>query len=127
MKVYDDPLNALVTTPPNPHLAYLDYNVYSATPSYTFGYHTATYQVFTQAQMQGFGFEHHSRVASASSVYVDQVSYVLKPPFLTAGRYGDPVGPDNVAQILDLTRYGPAAAPGGPRDSVAPGAPTGLR
>jgi len=37
------------------------------------------------------------------------VSYQLKPPWQTAGRYGDGVGPENVAEIVDTGRYGPMA------------------
>jgi hypothetical protein len=55
------------------------------------------------------GFEIDSQVATG--VYVDEISYVLVAAWTTAGRYGDPVGPDDVAAILDLVRYGPAARP----------------
>ncbi len=108
---FSDPQSLLVQTGANPHFAYLGYNFYSAAPKYAFGaYSNPTQpQNFTLQQMQGFGLELNSAVASASAMFVDQTSYVLKNEFMTAGRYGDAPGPENVAQILDLTRYGPSA------------------
>jgi parallel beta-helix repeat protein len=92
---------------PNPHLRYMDYNVYDASPEYDFGRYTNNRSIFTLAQMKGMGFELNSRVATG--VYVDEITYTLNPSWQTAGRNGDPVGPDDVATILDLSRYGPAA------------------
>ena len=87
----------------------MDYNVYDGTPSYWFNYIT-----YTLSQFQGQGFENHSSVvASALSVYQDLTSWVLKPQWTTAGRYGDPVGPRYpIAQILNTSRYGPGALTG---------------
>ncbi|MCG6957574.1 MAG: right-handed parallel beta-helix repeat-containing protein, partial [Gemmatimonadetes bacterium] len=104
---YREPRNPFTTTEPNPHLRYMDFNVYDAPPMYRFGEYSSNPSTFNLGQMQGRGFELSSQVATG--VYVDQVSYVLNESWRTAGRYGDAVGPDDVATILDLTRYGPSA------------------
>ncbi|MFB3892384.1 MAG: NosD domain-containing protein [Phycisphaerae bacterium] len=106
---FRDPQSPLVTSGSYPHFAYLDYNVYTAAPQYQFGEYVGGGVNYTMAQMQSRGYEQHAQVASASSIFVDQTSYVLKTPWATAGRYGDAVGPDDIASILDLTGYGPGA------------------
>src|SRR6266571_1025092 len=106
---YYDSHDSLSTTPPA-QLAYMDYNVYGAVPSYRFGaYSSGPEQVLSQADMIIHGYELHRAIALVSDIFVDRVSYQLKPPWQTAGRYGDPVGPENVAEILNVGRYGPGA------------------
>lgn len=91
----------------NPGIDYLDYNFYVGTPSYKFNGTT-----YTLSQMRALGYEQNAQVlSSATDFYVDQTSYEVKPAYAHAGRYGDTPGPDNVAQILDLSRYGPQAMP----------------
>jgi hypothetical protein len=86
-------------------LSYMDYNVYNVTPAYDFNGTN-----YTLAQMQSSGFEQHSVVASDSSIFVNEVSYVLQPALQTAGRNGGPVGPTYpVAQIMNTGRYGAGA------------------
>ena len=103
------------TIPPNNALDYCDYNVYDATPTYRFGRYNKTAgadTTFSLEQMRGFGFETNAKVVSgATEIYEDETSYKLKAPWLKAGRNQDPVGPDDVATILDVKRYGPAARP----------------
>ena len=106
---YYDSHDSLSTTPPA-QLAYMDYNVYGAVPTYRFGtYSSGPEQVLSLADMIIHGYEVHSAIALVSDIFVDRVSYQLKPPWQTAGRYGDGVGPDNVAEILNVGRYGPGA------------------
>lgn len=89
-------------------LAYMDYNVYDAEPDYDFGEYTSKRQRLSLAPMQSAGFEKNSHVvSSAKDVFEDEKSYKLLPRWKTAGRYGDAVGPENIALILDTTRYGP--------------------
>jgi len=91
-------------------LAYMDYNVYDAEPAYDFGEYTSNRQRLSLSQMQFVGFEKHSHiVSSARDVFEDEKSYRLLPHWKTAGRYGDAVGPENIAVVLDTTRYGPFA------------------
>ena len=92
-------------------LAYMDYNFYDGAPSYDFNVYGTPHYTYTLSQFQSQGFETHSvQVASVTTIYQDTVSYVLKAPYTTAGRYGDPVGPRfPVAQILNTNRYGPGA------------------
>jgi PKD repeat protein len=87
-------------------IAYMDYNVYTGTPSYAFANMTMNLPT-----MRGQGFENStSVVASPTNIYQDLVSYNLLPQWATAGRYGDPVGPRfPISTILDASRYGPAA------------------
>jgi hypothetical protein len=66
--------------------------------------------VFTLTEMSSMGFEQNAAVVrDASEVFVDETSYVLRERWKTAGRNGDAPGPDDVALVLDPTRYGPAA------------------
>ena len=92
-------------------LNFMDYNVYDGTPVYSFGYYSSNPVTDTLAQVQAQGFEQHShQVASATTIYQDTTSWVLKSAYTTAGRYGDPVGPRfPTAQILNTNRYGPGA------------------
>jgi len=92
-------------------LAYMDYNVYDAEPVYDFGEYTSKRQRFSLDQMQSAGFEENSHVvSSAKDVFEDDKSYTLLPKWKTAGRYGDAVGPENIAVVLDTARYGPLSA-----------------
>lgn len=98
--------------PPSSPLAYCDHNVYDARPAYRFGRYSGGEDVFSLEQMREMGFERNSKVvSSAAEIYEDQTTYRLKPQWLKAGRDGDPVGPDDVAKILDTKRYGPSAMP----------------
>jgi hypothetical protein len=109
---------------PESPLRYMDYNVYDSTPAFLFDGVT-----YTLAQLQSRGFERHSAVVAGQlSIFRDLTSYELKPRWLKAGRYGDPVGPRfPVARILDTRRYGPSALKTGnppiitqqPQDQVA--------
>jgi len=102
---YNESRNAFIQEGERRHLRYMDHNLYTAPPKYTFGRDR-----FTLDQMRGKGFESHSlAVASVSDVFVDEKTWELKDPWKKAGRYGDALGPDNVAQILDTARYGPRA------------------
>jgi hypothetical protein len=85
-------------------LAYMDDNVYDAAPSYSF--HGVSY---TLAQMRAQGLERGAQVVSGgSAIYEDLKSFVLKKPWVTAGRYGNEVGPRApVRLLLDAGRYGP--------------------
>lgn len=68
----------------------------------------SNHQRFSLGQMQSSGFEKHSHVVSnVKDVFEDEKSYKLLPKWKTAGRYGDAVGPENIAVVLDTTRYGP--------------------
>lgn len=89
-------------------LAYMDYNVYDADPTYDFGEYTSNHQRLLLGQMQSAGFEKNSDVVSSvKDVFESGQSYKLLPQWKTAGRYGDAVGPENVAVVVDTTRYGP--------------------
>jgi PKD repeat protein len=119
--VFSSSYQNYVKTDPGATFSYLDYNFYTATPRYQFVNVTDNF-----AQMLADGWEAHSaQVASLTNIYQDLVSYVLKPAYQTAGRYGDAVGPRpsniTVAQILDPARYGPAAYAGaGPAVAIQP-------
>jgi len=106
---YREPQSPFTNEEPQPHLRYMDYNVYDAPTRYDFGEYTSAPSTFDMAGMQAMGYEEHAQVAAG--VYVDEVSYALSAGWEGAGRDGDPVGPDDVALILDLGRYGPAARP----------------
>ena len=89
-------------------LAYMDYNVYDADPAYDFGEYTSNHQRFSLGQMRSEDFENNSHVVSSvKDVFENERSYELLPKWKTAGRYGDAVGPENTAVVLDTTRYGP--------------------
>ncbi len=131
---YYEYFTVFVASGPSAPLAYMDYNVYDGAPSYKFG-QFSTPSSFTLAQFRAQGLEINSSVAPATDIFVDQVSYLLKPAFVSAGRYGDMVGPRYpVASILDAARYGPAAMgspppPPPPPDTTATltGPPTAIR
>ena len=91
-----------------------------ALPIYNFGSYAGSHTTYSLSQFQAQGFElHASGTSSASNIFVDQVSYVLKSPWTTAGRYGDAVGPRySVAQILNTSRYGPGALSTGSSPSI---------
>ncbi|HUT11121.1 MAG TPA: right-handed parallel beta-helix repeat-containing protein [Thermoguttaceae bacterium] len=91
-------------------LGYMDYNVYDAPPVYDFGEYTPNHERLSLAQMRSRGFEENSRVISgAEDVFEDGRFGRLLPAWKTAGRHGDAVGPEDIASILDLSRYGPSA------------------
>jgi hypothetical protein len=92
-------------------LAYMDHNVYDGATTYDFGGYTAHHTILNFQQMGRQGFEQHSRVVrGASVIFQDLTSYQLRPPWRTAGRDRDPVGPRfPIAGILDTGRYGPRA------------------
>jgi len=101
---YNESKNRFVTTGERKHLAYMDYNVYTAPARYSFGG-----EVLDMTRMRASGFERHSHVvAGADQLFRDERPWDLLPKWRTAGRDGDPVGPENIALILDLKRYGPA-------------------
>ncbi|MFW6161836.1 MAG: NosD domain-containing protein [Planctomycetota bacterium] len=103
--------NVLVTEGDSVHLVVMDFNLYDAAPRYEFGEYARRHQKLTLADMRARGFEKHSRVvAGASELFVDETSWRLKPQWAKAGKDGEAPGPDDIAAILDLTRYGPAAA-----------------
>ena len=92
------------------HLVYMDHNVYDAPPSYSFGLYSQPKSKFTLEQMRGKGFEISSRIVTgAAEVFEDEKTWKLKPAFQKAGRDGASPGPADQVQILDTTRYGPAA------------------
>jgi parallel beta-helix repeat protein len=96
--------------PPNNPLEYCDYNVYEGMPTYRFGRYSGAEDVFTLEQVRDFGFEKHTRVITGpEEIYTDQKSYQLKPEWHKSGRNADPVGPDDPASIMNVSRYGPAA------------------
>ncbi|MDA8018773.1 MAG: right-handed parallel beta-helix repeat-containing protein [Thermoanaerobaculia bacterium] len=109
---YYERQHEFVDSGPRPHLQYVDFNVYNLPPKYDFGEYTANRTIFTLADIRALGFELDAQIVTgADEIYVDQQSYVLLTPWLTAGRYGDPIGPDDVATILDASRYGPESCP----------------
>jgi hypothetical protein len=100
---YIEKKNAFVNVGERRHLAYMDFNVYTAAPRYTFADKT-----FTLDEMRERGFEKSSKVVSSPrEVFADEKTYGLLPEWKKAGRSGDAPGPDDVASILDVTRYGP--------------------
>jgi hypothetical protein len=101
---YNESKNRFVNTGEQKHLAYMDYNVYTAPAKYTFGG-----EAFGMERMRARGFEQHSQVvADAGEIFKDEQSWKLLSKWKTAGKDGGAVGPENVALILDLKRYGPA-------------------
>lgn len=117
---YNESQNPFINTGEKRHLAYMDYNVYTAPPKYTFGaYAQGRGQTFGIDEMRSRGFERHSQVvAGAGEIFKDRRSWELLPRWKTASRDGRAVGPENIALILDLRRYGPGA-----RDFKAAGGP----
>jgi parallel beta-helix repeat protein len=110
---YNESRNPFVNTGQKRHLAYMDYNVYTAPTKYTFGaYSQGKGQVFGLDEIRAHGFERHSQVVGgAREIFKDEQSWQLLPKWKTAGRDSRAVGPENVALILDVRRYGPAARP----------------
>jgi parallel beta-helix repeat protein len=103
LSAYNESRNRFTNAGDKKHLAYMDYNVYTAPPKYAFGG-----DVFGMEHMRSNGFEQHSQVvAHAGEIFKDEQSWDLLPKWRTAGRDGDAVGPANVARVLDLKRYGP--------------------
>ncbi|MDO8231711.1 MAG: Ig-like domain-containing protein, partial [bacterium] len=109
---YDSAAN-FVSSGATAQLNYMNYNLYSVSPSYPFGQYTATPQNFTLLDMKDRGFEQNSSVATSPQIFVDEISYNLQNAWKTSGRYGDAYGPDNIAQIINPNRYGPAALSSG--------------
>ena len=92
------------------HLIYMDYNVYTAPPVYSFGLYSKTPGKFSLAQIRGKGYEVNSQVVSgADEIFENQKTWALKPQWAKAGKDGEIIGPRNIADVLDLNRYGPAA------------------
>lgn len=102
------------------NLAFMDFNLYTAPPRYSFGQYTKAPAKLTLEEMREKGYEKNSQVAGASEIFQDETTWRLKPRWTKAGRDGGPVGPDNVAEILDVTRYGPEARKAAAAKSVAP-------
>jgi len=101
---YNESKNRFVNTGAKKHLAYMDFNVYTAPAKYTFGG-----EIFDMERMRAGGFERHSQVvAGAGEIFKDEQSCEPLPTWRTAGRDGDAVGPENAALVLDVKRYGPA-------------------
>jgi hypothetical protein len=50
---------------------------------------------------------------SIANIFANTTTYEVLPIWKTAGRYSDPIGPENAALVLDTTRYGPMAPPSG--------------
>ena len=98
--------------PPDNPLDYCNYNIYDCLPTYRFGRYTGAEDVFNLQQMQGINFEKNTMIVSRiTDIYENEKNYKLKLRWRKAGRYHDPVGPDDPAKILDTTRYGPSAMP----------------
>ena len=115
---YNESRNAFVKEGEWRHLRFTDYDLYTAPPRYTLGQDRLTLD-----EMKAQGFERHSQVVErASDVFVEDKTWQLKDPWQKAGRYGDALGPDNIARILDTTRYGPQGRPKTP-----PGQPSAPR
>ncbi len=105
---YNESKNAFVNDGERRHLRYMDYNVYTAPPRYRFGGRRPS----PSRRCRAKGFEQHSQmVKAATDIFEDQKSYRLLDRWKKAGRDGDAVGPDNIAQVMDVKRYGPAARP----------------
>ncbi|MDO8742496.1 MAG: LamG-like jellyroll fold domain-containing protein, partial [bacterium] len=98
---YEEDVSSFVNVEPNPHLRYMNYNLYDATPSYSFGKYSTIPQLFAMSDMRNRGFEQNSSVATNSQIFVDEISYNLQNAWKTSGRYGDAYGPDNIAQIIN--------------------------
>jgi len=107
---YNESKNRFVNAGEKKHLAYMDYNVYTVPPKYTFGaYAQGGGQTFGMDELRSRGFELHSQVvAAAGEIFKDERSWELLPKWKAAGRDGDAVGPENAALVLDIKRYGPA-------------------
>lgn len=91
-------------------VAYMDYNIHDAQPTYDFGEYTENPRRLSLEQMRSAGFERNSRVVSSGSdIFEDEKSYRLRARWKEAGREADPPGPEDVASILDPSRYGPSA------------------
>lgn len=91
-------------------VAYLDYNIYDAPPAYEFGEYTSNRQRFSFDQIRSAGFEENSRiVSSVREVFENEVSYRLLPERKTAGKNAEAPGPENIATVIDVSRYGPTA------------------
>jgi hypothetical protein len=92
-----------------PPIAYFDYNVYDSKPAYAFDLYGSPPQAFDIGSIRKKGFEANSSHSPAGNIFVDNVSYVLKPPYTANGRYGDTMGPKSatIAAILNTARYGP--------------------
>ena len=125
IQAYQNRESVLTADGSTANLAYMDYNVYDGAPVYNFGGDAPVPKTtYSLTSFQAQGFEQHAIVAAASSIFVDQVSYVLQPAFQTAGRYGDAVGPRcGVALILNASRYGPGALSTGSSPEHHPTAP----
>jgi hypothetical protein len=84
-------------------IALLNHNLYTGTPTYQFGQSS-----LGLAQMRQLGFETESRLVSADNQLFGPDGKVA-PQWNAFGRYHDPPGPEDLSQILNTSRYGPAA------------------
>ena len=103
---------------PKKNLDYMDYNLYTAHPSYMFGGNPKKEiggekrEEFTLAKMRQLGFEKNSQVVGGPlEIFEDEKSYKLRGKWAKAGKDGTMPGPDDIASIMDTTRYGPGARP----------------
>ena len=65
----------------------MDYNVYDAPPIYDFGGYLHTQTTYSLSQFQAQGFETHATGGvNKTNLFFDQVSYVVKAPYTTAGQ-----------------------------------------
>ena len=112
IRAYSESQHAFSNSGDERHLEYMDYNLYTTPPVYHFGqYSDEGESVFDLEEMQEMGFELDSQVADADDIFVDQYAYELLPKWEGTGRDGTDPGPDNIAEILDTSRYGPANLP----------------
>lgn len=114
---------ALLTHSPPP-LAYMNFNVYDGAPSYGFDVDN-TDTVYSLSGFQAQGFETQAHVDTDANIFSNLSTYTLQSAYLSAGRFGDMVGPrssspvglantnqpNSVAAILNVARYGAAAMP----------------
>jgi len=91
------------------NLQYMDQNLYDGPPAYSFGQYSATPSRFTLAEIREKGFERNSQVlAGAAAIFEDEKNWRLRPALAKAGKDGAAPGPANIAEVLDLGRYGPS-------------------
>jgi hypothetical protein len=94
--------------------AYFDHNVYTSPPIYS-----TVSRTDTLFDMRQRGYELASAVAGELSEIYSQ-SWELQPAWWSAGRFDGPLGPQDVALVLDVSRYGPPALAPDPAPDPAP-------
>jgi hypothetical protein len=93
-----------------PHLALMDHNFYDGRPTYWFGQYSPTPLRMGLDEIRQKGFERNSQILSGTdAIFEDQKTWKLKAPLLKAGKDGSAPGPANIADVLNLKRYGPEA------------------